>query len=334
MPSQDNTPTEDDGPDETFVVAGQRPMGFSILYHDTARRLIWEHSAVLKTYILIATFTDSKRDAHPSIQRIADMTDQNRRTVQRAISRLEELGLIHIARHQNLPSIYHLLSPHDEGYAKGKVGSDEGGRSGDRSGMDATGGAVSMSQGGRSPDRPNNNHEQKPINKTTTPPTPSSRVHDPHADSRTEEEEEAVDRIRQEYDAPTPDQSREVAQENERQSSQSVQSNRQSQTPLDQERALPYWHENDGERAKSFKAIMDLYPKPGDKLKAAQAYRTVIGTRADSPDGVAFFKHVWERMQDWMEHWQREGTEDRYINFLASWIEKEKWNEVPGVRRR
>jgi len=65
------------------------------------------------TYLALTYFANNETQAcFPSIQKLVEITGLSRRSIFKAIKRLEELGYIHIERHQGGSSTYYLLDPH------------------------------------------------------------------------------------------------------------------------------------------------------------------------------------------------------------------------------
>lgn len=318
MSNQSNTETP--GDDEAFGVTGQNPIGFALLYHDTTRRLLKQHSAILRTYLCLGAFANSRRDAYPSRSKIAKLIDMDPRSVQRAISTLESIGLLSVRRFPGSTSFYHLLAPDEDGYGVHQGGDTH-----------VSTGETPMSRGVETPMSP----KQEPIYQQPNNNLSSSRARDEDGVPVDFDEEEKLDEVQENAPMPNGQPSGKQAQSSSEQKGRSVQSN--GNIRLDAEMRNPYWQGEAGEeRRRSLSAVYQKYPKPGDRLPVAVAYREVIGEYADSSrsDGIAFYEHVWNRLHDWMEHWQKERTEDQWIPYLANWIRKEKFNEVPGVRRK
>lgn len=104
-----------------------------------------------------------------------------------------------------------------------------------------------------------------------------------------------------------------------------------------EELAHPFWQGPEGrERGQSMTALYEAYPerRRGKKTWVAVAYRETIGEQADLAHGTDFYEKVWNRLHDWVWHWENEQTEDQWIPWLPSWLKKEKWDTVPGERRR
>lgn len=340
--TQRNTETtvDDSGPDETFIVYGPRPNGFTILYNEAALLLLPEHAMVYRCYMALCIMSNGQRKGHPSRQTLAKVMGigsgqaVSLDSVDRAVKRLEVIGLLHVRRPETpgrgKANEYTLTLPENSrtyaAYLKEWPQGDQGIA------------APAMRLLGEEKAAPAMRPQQETshVNNNLQQPTSRARARDEDGVPLDfEDGEERLDEVGSSAPIPQGQPSGNLAQSNSNANHRSVHSNGNS--ALDREMAMEYWQGEAGEeRRKSLSAIYQKYPKPGDRLPVAQAYREVIGEYADSSreDGIAFYKHVWHRLHDWMEHWQKEQTPDQYIPYLTNWLRKEKFNEVPGVRRK
>ena len=91
-------PTLENPVDEEFQVKPPPSQAFTIVYNEAIELLLQQHGTVVKTYLALCYMGNSKRQCHPSLERLAQQIGADRKTVIRANQILEDQGLLRIIR--------------------------------------------------------------------------------------------------------------------------------------------------------------------------------------------------------------------------------------------
>lgn len=308
----ESAPTYDAGYDHPdvgspghFVAEGPRAHGFLILYHDVTRLLLGEHSAVIKTYFALGTFTNASRESRPSIPTVARMVGMHERSVYRAIDRLQAMGLVGVMHTPGQVNRYRFRSPGEAGYPT----------------PDTRVTPDTRIPKPLTPVSPKQEREQENV----TDPHPV-QISDVRAGAREGGRVEVVDRkadgsgtvIRAQRQPP-------AGGANERSSVPN------REVPSGVALNDPYWAAGDGYHKQCLEKTLAAYPKPANYRDAMIAWQEVIGDSFITDPNMP--QKVWDGLVLWKRHWKAEQTEPRYIPAFENWIRKRRWENAPGGQR-
>jgi hypothetical protein len=89
------------------------------------------------------------------------------------------------------------------------------------------------------------------------------------------------------------------------------------------EQENPWWDVN--KRRDKLAFLTKPYPKMTPIIEAMVTFRMTVGEDIDDADKM---NRIWHGLQWWIQKWQREGTEERYIPSFARWVERRQWEQA------
>lgn len=348
---QEHTASPEQSQDESFVVRGPRPDGFTILYNDAASLLVREHSAVVKCYLALCLMSNGARASHPSLSTIGKMMgDMSVDSARRAVNRLEDLDLLLIHRPENqgrgTANTYMLTRP------EGLQNKGGNGATHTEKGSNSKPEGLQDSPKRVAPAMPPQQVQNNQQNNQQTTSRARENEEEGWIDNRQFPEEREMGQIYgdgpiQHHPSQAVQANRQAAQninrqaqESQRQTNSGVSNrNRTCQDggvygidcpfdTLEEEKAHPYWT---AANVEYFKALIEPYPQVrlGPQVNSMHAWRTVVGDLAEHQDWIDAW---WKGLHDWKYKWDTERTLEKeggkYVPFLANFIRKKKWEDV------
>src|SRR5574338_1437606 len=301
--------------EDQFEVRPPRPDGWTMLYNESARALIGEHSKVISCYLSLCIRSNGERSCFLSRSQIAeDMGGVSVDTVDRAIKRLEAIGVLTVERQESpgrgMANVYVLTKPE-----KGRIAAAA--LSGEKGRIAAA--ALSGEKGRIAAAAPINNKRET----TSNSPLPPNGDGGERMDGGKDSPGERTMRQRMDRDgASTPNHSTMAHRSsgaNEQTSRVSNQVKRESDHPL--------WQIADGYWQELFDFIYSAWPKQSQRELAMTAFRTEVVPVCQ--EDRQFPEKLWRIVQWQMESWQREGREQRFIPALHRWLERRSWQDAP-----